>query len=122
VLAAEEAPLEGKLGRLARAVANLLDNAGKFSPPETPVEVTLRGGRLEVRDHGPGFAAADLPRVFERFFRAVGARSTPGSGLGLAIVQQVAEEHGGRAFAANAEGGGAVVGFEVPGDGAPPAE
>jgi two-component system sensor histidine kinase MprB len=121
VLAAEETPLEGKPGRLARAVANLLDNAGKFSPPETPVEVTLRGGRLEVRDHGPGFAAADLPRVFERFFRAVGARSTPGSGLGLAIVQQVAEEHGGRAFAANAEGGGAVVGFEVPGDGAPPA-
>ncbi len=121
VLAAEETPLVGKPGRLARAVANLLDNAGKFSPPDTPVEVTLRGGRLEVRDHGPGFAAEDLPRVFERFFRAVGARTTTGSGLGLAIVQQVAEEHGGQAFAANAEGGGAVVGFEVPVEGALPA-
>jgi two-component system sensor histidine kinase MprB len=117
-LEAEETPLEGKPGRLGRAVGNLLDNAGKFSPPGTPVEVTLRAGRLEVRDHGPGFAAEDLPRVFERFYRAVGARTTPGSGLGLAIVQQVAEEHGGRAFAANAEGGGALVGFEMPVGGA----
>jgi two-component system sensor histidine kinase MprB len=114
VLAAEETPLEGKPGRLARAAGNLLDNAGKFSPADTPIEVTLHGGRLEVRDHGPGFAAEDLPRVFERFYRAVGARTTPGSGLGLAIVEEVAQEHGGRAFAANAEGGGAVVGFEVP--------
>ena len=61
VLAAEETPLEGKPGRLARAVANLLDNAGKFSPPETPVEVTLRGGRLEVRDHGPGIDPPTFP-------------------------------------------------------------
>ncbi len=121
LLAAEETPLEGKPGRLARAVANLLDNAGKFSPPETPVEVTLRGGRLEVRDHGPGIDPADLPRVFGRFYRAVGARTTPGSGLGLAIVDEVAREHGGRAFAANAEGGGAVVGFEVPLEGKLPA-
>lgn len=114
LLSIEEATLPGKPGRLTRAVANLLDNAGKFGPAGTPVEVSLRGGRLEVRDHGPGIAPDDLPRVFERFYRAVGARTTPGSGLGLAIVQQVAEEHGGRAFAANAEGGGAVVGFKVP--------
>jgi two-component system sensor histidine kinase MprB len=113
-LTAEETVLQGKPGRLTRAVGNLLDNAGKFSPPNTPVEVALRAGRLEVRDHGPGFGAEDLSRVFERFYRAVGARTTPGSGLGLAIVEEVAREHGGRAFAANADGGGAVVGFEVP--------
>lgn len=114
LLTVGETVLRGKPGRLMRAVSNLLDNAGKFGPAGTPVEVSLRGGRLEVRDHGVGIAAEDLPRVFERFYRAVGARTTPGSGLGLAIVQQVAEEHGGRAFAANAEDGGAVVGFEVP--------
>ena len=121
-LSAEETVLEGKPGRLARAIANLLDNAGKLGPPDAPVEVTLRGGRLEVRDHGPGIDPDDLPRVFERFYRSVGARTTPGSGLGLAIVEQVAEEHGGRAFAGNAEGGGAVVGFEVRVEGALPAE
>jgi two-component system sensor histidine kinase MprB len=121
LLSAEATVLAGKPGRLTRAVANLLDNAGKFGPAGTPVEVSLRGGRLEVRDHGAGIEPADLPRVFERFYRAVGARTTPGSGLGLAIVLQVAEEHGGRAFAANAEGGGAVVGFEVPVEGALPA-
>jgi two-component system, OmpR family, sensor histidine kinase MprB len=110
----EETALDGKPGRLTRAITNLLDNAGKFSPAGTPIEVTLRGGRLEVRDHGPGINPEDLSRVFERFYRAVAARTTPGSGLGLAIVEQVAQEHGGRAFAANAEGGGAVVGFEMP--------
>jgi two-component system, OmpR family, sensor histidine kinase MprB len=109
----EPAPLDGRPGRLTRAVTNLLDNAGKFSPPGSAVEVTLRGGRVEVRDHGPGIAAEDLPRIFERFYRAVGARTTPGSGLGLAIVEEVAREHGGRAFAENAVDGGAVVGFEV---------
>ncbi len=110
----EETALDAKPGRLTRAVTNLLDNAGKFSPAGTLIEVTLRGGRLEVRDHGPGIDPEDLSRVFERFYRAVAARTTPGSGLGLAIVEQVAQEHGGRAFAGNAEGGGAVVGFEMP--------
>ena len=73
------------------------------------VEVRLAGGELTVRDHGPGFAEADLPHVFERFYRADSARGLPGSGLGLAIVRQAAEAHGGRAEAANAAGGGALV-------------
>jgi len=60
-----------------------------------------------VRDHGPGFAEDDLPRVFERFYRSERARKLPGSGLGLAIVRQAAEAHGGYARAANADGGGA---------------
>ncbi len=56
----------------------------------------LAGGELTVRDHGPGIASdADVPHIFERFYRATTARSMPGSGLGLAIVRRVAEAHGG---------------------------
>ncbi len=95
--------------RVARAVTNVIDNARKWSPPEGPVEVVLRGGELSVRDHGPGFKADDLEHVFDRFYRAEDARRMPGSGLGLAIVKQAAEAHGGSAQAANAPGGGAVL-------------
>jgi two-component system sensor histidine kinase MprB len=95
--------------RVARAVANLLDNAVKWSPREGTIEVGLHGGTLTVRDHGPGFRAEDLPFVFDRFHRAREARSKPGSGLGLAIVRQAAEAHGGAAQATNAADGGAVL-------------
>ena len=95
--------------RVARAVTNLLDNARKWSPPDTTVEVVLHDGTLTVRDHGPGFAAKDVPHVFDRFYRADTARRMPGSGLGLAIVRQAAEAHGGRVEAANAPGGGALM-------------
>ncbi|MFE4513976.1 ATP-binding protein [Kitasatospora sp. NPDC056783] len=99
---------------LARAVGNLLDNAAKFDPAGTgPIEVVVRGPRVEVRDRGPGIEAADLDRVFDRFYRATAARSLPGSGLGLAIVHEVARSHGGTAFAGNREGGGAVIGFTL---------
>ncbi|MFG2910488.1 ATP-binding protein [Kitasatospora sp. NPDC048286] len=101
---------------LARAVGNLLDNAAKFDPAGTgPIEVVVRGPRVEVRDRGPGIDAADLDRVFDRFYRATAARSLPGSGLGLAIVDEVARSHGGTAFAANRDGGGAVIGFTLDG-------
>jgi two-component system sensor histidine kinase MprB len=103
----EELVVEGAPARLDRAVSNLLDNAEKWSPPGEPIEVTLRGGELVVRDHGPGFADEDLARVFDRFYRADSARGLPGSGLGLAIVRQVAESHGGTVTARNAAGGGA---------------
>ena len=99
---------------LARAVSNLVDNAIKFSPPSSPVEVSVRSGRTEVRDHGTGLGPEDVPRVFDRFYRSAGARGKPGSGLGLAIVSQVAEDNGGRAFAGNHPDGGAVIGFELP--------
>jgi two-component system, OmpR family, sensor histidine kinase MprB len=91
---------------IERAVANLLDNAAKWSPPGGTVEVAVRDGRLIVRDHGPGIAEEDLPLVFDRFYRAASARGLPGSGLGLAIVRQVAEAHGGEVIAERAEGGG----------------
>jgi two-component system, OmpR family, sensor histidine kinase MprB len=85
----------GRAERLKTAVRNLLDNAAKFSPPGAPVEVRLHAGELTVRDHGPGIPPADLPHVFDRFYRAAQARGVPGSGLGLSIVSQVAESHGG---------------------------
>jgi two-component system, OmpR family, sensor histidine kinase MprB len=101
--------VRGEAERIDRAVSNLLDNARKWSPPEEPIEVDLHDGLLSVRDHGPGFEQADLPHVFERFYRADRARKLPGSGLGLAIVRQAAEAHGGYVEAENAPDGGARV-------------
>jgi two-component system, OmpR family, sensor histidine kinase MprB len=105
----EPTVIEGVAERIARAVANVIDNARKWSPADGAVDVRLHGGTLEVRDHGPGFADKDLPHVFDRFYRAENARRLPGSGLGLAIVKQAAEAHGGHAEAANAPDGGAIV-------------
>ena len=99
----------GEADRIARAVANLLDNAVKWSPPGGTIEVRLRDGTLTVRDHGPGFQEQDLPFVFDRFHRARDARSKPGSGLGLAIVRQAAEAQGGSVEAVNAPDGGALM-------------
>jgi two-component system sensor histidine kinase MprB len=100
--------------RLERAVANLVENALKYSPTATTVEVVVAGTRLEVRDRGGGITAEDLPHVFDRFYRSVDARTAPGSGLGLAIVKQTVERQQGRVFARAREGGGAIVGFELP--------
>ena len=84
---------------LERAVSNLLDNAVKYSPAGAPIEVSVRSGEVVVQDHGPGIADEDLPRVFDRFYRAATSRSKPGAGLGLAIVREAAEAHGGTATA-----------------------
>jgi two-component system sensor histidine kinase MprB len=90
---------------LERAVSNLLDNAVKYSPVGAPIEVSVRAGEVVVADHGPGIADEDLPRVFDRFYRAATARSKPGAGLGLAIVREAAEAHGGRATAESSPSG-----------------
>jgi two-component system sensor histidine kinase MprB len=102
--------------RLDRAVANLLDNAGKFSPPGSVVEVVVRpDGSLEVADQGPGVPEPALPHVFDRFFRADEARALPGSGLGLAIVKQVVDEHGGSVSLTNRSAGvGAIARLTLP--------
>jgi two-component system sensor histidine kinase MprB len=101
-----ESVVHGVPANIERAIANLLDNAAKWSPPDGEVEVGVADGVVTVRDHGPGIDEADLPFVFDRFYRAASARGLPGSGLGLAIVRQVAEAHGGGVTAERAEGGG----------------
>ena len=105
----EESMVHGAPSTIERAVANLLDNAAKWSPPGGEIEVAVRGGEVTVRDHGPGIAEEDLPYVFDRFYRASDARGLPGSGLGLAIVKQVAEAHGGTVVAERPDGGGTLM-------------
>ena len=105
----EPTVVEGYPERMERAVWNLLENAGKWSGGGGSVEVSLAGGELRVRDHGPGFADEDRPLVFDRFYRSAAARAMPGAGLGLAIVREVAEAHGGTVVAENAPAGGALV-------------
>jgi two-component system sensor histidine kinase MprB len=102
---------------LERAVLNVLDNAAKWSPAGSSVEVSLRrdgpSWHLDVRDHGPGITDEDLPHVFDRFYRSASARRLPGSGLGLAIVRQVVESSGGSVSATASPEGGTVLRFEL---------
>ena len=107
--------VRGVSRRLDRAVANMLDNAGKFSPPGADVDVRLDpDGTLTVADRGPGVPSESLPHVFDRFYRADEARALPGSGLGLAIVQQVVEGHGGSIELSNRADGGAIATLHLP--------
>lgn len=113
LVAVDDTVVMGRPLALERAVTNLVENALKFD--ETgPVAVACSGGRVEVVDRGPGFDEADLPRVFDRFYRSDAARSRPGSGLGLAIVADIVERHGGTVEARNRDGGGALVAFTLP--------
>ncbi len=107
--------LSGVAARLDRAVANLIDNAIKYSPAGKPVEIQLLAGELTVRDHGQGISAEDLTHVFDRFYRGAEARGRPGSGLGLAIVRQVIAQHGGTVTAERAPGGGTLMRVTLPG-------
>jgi len=110
--------VSGRPAALQRAVLNLIDNAGKWSPADQPVQVRLRAegasAVLEVDDAGPGIDAADAPRVFDRFYRADSARALPGSGLGLSIVQRVVYAHGGRATVGRSARGGALLRVDLP--------
>jgi two-component system sensor histidine kinase MprB len=109
--------VQGDPTAVDRAVVNLLDNAVKFSPGGGTITVRLSAGEYTVVDQGPGIDPADLPHVFERFWRSDSARSLPGSGLGLAIVSQVAEESGGKVSLQPAPGGGTVARLWLPGTG-----
>lgn len=106
--------VEASPSAVTRAIANLLDNAVKWSPAGAPIEVAVDGGTVTVRDHGTGIDGADAPHVFDRFYRSAEARSLPGSGLGLAIVRQVAEAHGGTVTVGPASGGGTVFTLRLP--------
>jgi two-component system sensor histidine kinase MprB len=87
--------VRGDPDALERAISNLVDNALKYSPPDGRIRISAAGGTVEVSDDGPGIPAADLPYIFDRFYRSAKARALPGSGLGLAIVRRIAETHDG---------------------------
>ena len=99
---------------LERAVTNLLDNAAKWSPADGTVHVRLTDGTLTVTDEGPGIDPADLPHIFDRFYRSSEARTLPGSGLGLSIVKRAAERHGGTVDVESAPGGGTTFTLTLP--------
>lgn len=106
--------IDGFSNQLLRAISNLVDNAIKYSPAGSSIEISVDGGSVRVRDHGPGISDKDLPHIFERFYRSIDARTAPGSGLGLAIVADAVTRHKGTVFAENAPDGGAIVGFDLP--------
>lgn len=125
VVDADERRFEGDPTLVARALANLIENAERHAGGAVEVRVSARdeGGRVlvfEVDDDGPGFSLDEAERLFEPFVRVErdGARAAEGErplslGLGLALVRRIAEAHGGRAYAETREGGGGRVGFTV---------
>ena len=113
-------PISGDASRLAQVVDNLVSNAIKFTPAGGSVTVRLSSfGEMvvvEVADTGMGIPAADLERLFERFFRSRNATQNAilGTGLGLSIVHAIVEAHGGRISATSAEGAGTIFRIELP--------
>jgi two-component system sensor histidine kinase MprB len=112
----EKAIVEADKGAITRLIWILVDNAQRHGGGDVEMELAARDGAaiVAVSDHGPGLAQADLPRVFDRFYRADAARSTPGSGLGLAIARSIVEAHHGGIKAENRPRGGAVFSFWLP--------
>ncbi|WP_068435296.1 sensor histidine kinase KdpD [Magnetospirillum sp. XM-1] len=103
---------------LAVAFSNLLGNASKYSPPSASIEVQIsrQEDRAMVRvvDHGAGIEPADLPRVFEKYYRSSTVEHTPGTGLGLYLVKRIVERHGGSASVASTPGQGATFTLSFP--------
>ena len=120
VSADEGLAMTGDRTKLAQALGNLIDNAARFSPPGSPIEIEAREIerelRLTVRDHGPGISPEHWDRVFERFYKVDAARSRglAGSGLGLAITKHLVLAQGGRVWTEAAPGGGQVFGMAFP--------
>jgi signal transduction histidine kinase len=114
----EKLEMVGDRDMLLQAVANLLDNAVKFTPEGGTIRLTAgapaRGKReISVSDEGPGLAPLDRARAGERFFRADPSRALPGSGLGLSLVKAVAALHGGELQLGDARPGAERPGLEA---------
>jgi two-component system phosphate regulon sensor histidine kinase PhoR len=115
------APVNGDQEKLTQVFSNLLDNALKYTPKGARLEVgatPISENEVEcfVRDNGPGIPAADLPQIFERFYRVEKGRSreTGGTGLGLSIVKHIVQMHGGRVWAESSEGQGLTIHLRLP--------
>jgi len=111
--------IEGRWDRLRveQVLTNLISNAIKYASGQSiEISVERRDGDafIEVRDHGPGLAEQDLPRIFERFERATSARHYGGLGLGLYVARQIVDAHGGSIAARNPPGGGASFTVRLP--------
>jgi two-component system sensor histidine kinase KdpD len=111
-------PVRMDMALMTQVLVNLLDNALKYSPPESSIEISSRlfDGKLtmEVADHGSGVAEPDLKRIFEKFYRVPVPEGAGGTGLGLAICKGFVEAHGGEIRAENRDGGGLRVTVTLP--------
>jgi two-component system phosphate regulon sensor histidine kinase PhoR len=115
---ADLAPVLADVERLQQVITNLVHNAIKFTPSGGRVSISACSEGSEVviavRDTGIGIASEDLPRIFERFFKADRARATGGTGLGLAIAKHIVQVHGGRIWLESALGQGSTFYFTIP--------
>ncbi|HYT37296.1 MAG TPA: ATP-binding protein, partial [Ktedonobacteraceae bacterium] len=106
--------------QIDQVLTNLIENAVRYTPSDSPIEISahVQGDQMviSIADRGPGIPPADLERVFDKFYRVLGrtAGRPTGSGLGLAVSRGLVEAHGGRIWAENREGGGAVFRFTLP--------
>lgn len=116
--------VQGDYDQLLIAVRNLTENAFLYSPPESPLEVSISTSlgqvRVRVRDFGAGLMPDEFERIFDKFYRGRSARRIPGTGLGLPICRGIAEAHGGRLWAEHAPGGGVAFVLSVPAGGEQP--
>ncbi len=117
----ELTPIDADAEKLTQVFGNLIENALKYTPKGTRVEIGVHGfgiGHVEcyVRDSGAGIPAEDLPHIFERFFRVEKGRSreTGGTGLGLSIVKHIVQLHGGEVWAENRDAGGLAIRVRLP--------
>ena len=110
---------------ISQVLVNLIENAIRYTPKESPIEIRVRAKKAElyisVDDHGPGIPPSELNHIFESFYRGKqgingceGTSPNEGSGLGLAVCKGFVEAHGGRIWAENQEGGGARLQFTLP--------
>lgn len=106
--------------RIRQMLRNLLDNAAKYSPVETPIEVSVgttadhRSALVQVRDCGPGVPSGERARLFEKFARLSTASGTRGSGLGLYLCRAIVRAHGGEIWGEWPASGGSVFSFTLP--------